>query len=86
MHQVTGLLVQVAIDLVIGRVSCVSHGIRLDHNVMRDPAIDFLRMLIGVITQISIQEANDIYLHNASYSLFKCENDKWHTDTINNFL
>lgn len=47
---------------------------------------DFLRMLIGVITQISIQEANDIYLNNASYSIFKRENDKWHTDTINNFL
>lgn len=47
---------------------------------------DFLRMLMGVITKISIQEANDIYLNNASYSIFLRENDKWHTVSINNYL
>jgi broad specificity phosphatase PhoE len=47
---------------------------------------DFLRMLISVITQISIQKANGIFLNNASYSIFKYENKKWHTVSINNFL
>jgi broad specificity phosphatase PhoE len=47
---------------------------------------DFLRMLISVIAQISIQEASRIFLNNASYSIFKFENEKWHTVSINNFL
>ena len=47
---------------------------------------DFLRMLISVITRISIQDASTIFLNNASYSIFEYQNKKWHTVSVNNFL
>jgi broad specificity phosphatase PhoE len=47
---------------------------------------DFLRMLISVLTRISIQDASTIFLNNASYSIFEYENNKWHTVSVNNFL
>jgi uncharacterized phosphatase len=47
---------------------------------------DFLRMLISVLTRISIQDASTIFLNNASYSIFEYKNNKWHTVSVNNFL
>jgi len=47
---------------------------------------DFLRMLISVLTHISIEEANDLYLNNASYSIFERGDQQWNTIAINNCI
>ncbi len=38
---------------------------------------DFLRMLISLLLEISIEEANKIHLENAAYSSFVKEGNKW---------
>ena len=38
---------------------------------------DFLRMLISLLMDISIEEANGIHLENAAYSTFVREDDRW---------
>ena len=44
---------------------------------------DFLRMLISILKNISILEANDIHLDNATYSLFSGKDGQWHCEGIN---
>jgi len=55
-----------------------------DLNVVVCSHGDFLRMLISVLTQKSIQEANGIHLNNSSYSIFERGNMRWDTISINN--
>lgn len=55
-----------------------------DLNVVVCSHGDFLRMLISVLTQKSIQEANGIHLNNSSYSIFERGNMRWNTILINN--
>jgi alpha-ribazole phosphatase len=55
-----------------------------DLNVVVCSHGDFLRMLISVITHISIEEANGIHLNNTSYSIFERGDKQWNTIAINN--
>jgi probable phosphoglycerate mutase len=46
---------------------------------------DFLRMVLGVIQEISLEEANRIHLDNTSYSIAELDlMGKWKIITINN--
>jgi broad specificity phosphatase PhoE len=44
---------------------------------------DFLRTLMGLLLQISIDEASGIYLDNASYSIFELRDGLWNTIALN---
>jgi len=44
---------------------------------------DFMRVLIGLLLQVSIEEASGIYFENASYSILEFENGHWNTVKLN---
>jgi len=45
---------------------------------------DFLRMLTSILQDIKFEEANNIRLKNASYSVFEKEGRHWKTVSLNN--
>jgi broad specificity phosphatase PhoE len=44
---------------------------------------DFMRALVSLLLQTSIEEASGIYFDNASYSILEFENEHWNTIELN---
>jgi broad specificity phosphatase PhoE len=47
---------------------------------------DFIRMLMSLLMQIEIEEANSIHLDNVSYSIFDQESNIWRVSAINKVI